>query len=110
MKNKFSSSVLYDGHLFGFDGGTLKCVDATDGSTKWRQRGFGHGSLIYADGHLIVLGDKGRLALVAATPKAYQERGRATIFKRKTWTLPTLSGGRLFLRDENEAVALKVTE
>jgi outer membrane protein assembly factor BamB len=109
MKNKFSSSVLHDGHLYGFDEGTLKCIDAADGSTMWRQRGFGHGSLIYADGHLIVLGNKGQLALVEATPEDYREKGQTRIFEGKTWTLPTLSGGRLFLRDEKQALALEVS-
>jgi outer membrane protein assembly factor BamB len=108
MKNKFSSSVLHGVHLYGFDEGTLKCVDVTDGSTRWRQRGFGHGSLIYADGHLIVLGNKGQLALVEATPEAFREESRANIFDGKTWTSPALSGGRLFLRDEKQVVALEL--
>jgi outer membrane protein assembly factor BamB len=109
MKNKFSSSVLYDGHLYGFNESTLKCIDAATGETKWQQRGFGFGSLIYADGRLIVLGDDGLLALVEASSKAYQERGRAQVFQGKTWTLPTLVDGKLYLRDLNELIALDVS-
>ena len=37
-------------------------------------------------------------------------KGRVQMFKGKTWTVPTLSGGLLFVRDENEMVALKVTK
>lgn len=109
MKNKFSSSVLYKGHLYGFDEKMLKCVDAASGEMRWRARDFGHGSLVYADGHLIVLGDEGTLALVRATSEEYQEGARARIFAGKTWTVPTLAGGKLYLRDENEIVALDVS-
>jgi len=109
MKNKFSSSVLHEGHLYGFDEKTFKCIDAATGETKWKFRGLGHGSLIFADGHLVVLGDSGTLVLVEATADAYQEKGRAQIFDGKTWTVPTLSGGKLYLRDEKQLVSLDVS-
>jgi outer membrane protein assembly factor BamB len=106
MKNKFSSSVLHGGHLYGFDEKTLKCVDVANGETVWRARGLGHGSLVYADGRLIVLGDEGTLVLIDATPEAYRERGRAQPLGGRTWTVPSLSGGKLYLRDQSEVVSL----
>lgn len=110
MKNQFSSSVLHRGHLYGFDDKTLKAIDARTGETRWRApRNMGHGSLIYADGHLVVLSETGELVLVEATPEEYREKGRARIFQGKSWTMPTLSGGRLYLRNERELVALKVS-
>ena len=69
---------------------------------------LGHGSLTYADGHLIVLGDRGTLALVEAKSDAYRERSRTQVFDTKTWTVPTFVGGRLYLRDQNELVSLHV--
>lgn len=108
MKNRFSSSVLHDGHAYGFDEKILKCVDLASGAMVWRARDLGHGSLILADGHLIVMGDRGQLALVEATPEGYREKARAQIFDGKTWTLPTLSGGKLYLRDEHELISLNV--
>ena len=106
MKNQFSSSVLHNGILYGFDNATLKAIDAATGNERWKQRGFGHGSLILAGGHLIVLSDRGKLALVEATPEAYRERGSAQMLSGKCWTAPTLAGGRLYLRNEEEMVAL----
>lgn len=106
MRNKFSSSVLHEGHLYGFDEGTLKCIEAATGEPNWRTRGLGHGSLIIADGHLIALGDKGILVQAEATPEAYRETGRVRAFEGKTWTVPTLAGGRLYLRDENELISM----
>jgi outer membrane protein assembly factor BamB len=108
MKNKFSSSVLHGGHLYGFDENTLKCIDAATGQTQWRARDFGHGTLIYADGHLLVLGDNGILALVEATAEGYHERARAQVFDGKSWTMPTLAGGRLYLRDQKQLVSLDI--
>jgi outer membrane protein assembly factor BamB len=106
LKNHFNSSVLVDGVLYGFDDGTLKAIDPSGGEEHWRQRGFAKGSLIYADGHLIIFGERGQLAVAEATPEAYRERSSAQVFNAKTWTMPTLADGRLFLRSERELVAL----
>ena len=108
MKNQFSSSILHDGYVYGFDDKILSCIDVKTGENKWKARGFGHGSLLLADDHLIVLGDKGKLALVAATPEGYSMKSETQLFDGKTWTVPTLADGRLLVRDENEIVALKV--
>jgi outer membrane protein assembly factor BamB len=108
MKNHFNSSVFVAGHLYGFDDSTLKCIEPLSATERWRQRGFGKGSLLAADGHLWVLSDRGELALVAVAPGAYQERGRAQVLTGKTWTVPTLAGKRLYVRSESELVALDV--
>ena len=108
LKNHFSSSLARDGFIYGFDNGTLKCVDAATGEQRWAERGFGKGSLIAADGLLLVLGDRGTLALAEATPEAYHELARVQALKGKSWTAPTLAGGRLYLRDQSEIVCLEV--
>ena len=109
MKNWFSSSVLHDGHLFGFDKAILKCISAATGETRWRHRGFNHGSLILADGHLIVLGEEGELALVEAVPDAYRRKAGFQVVTGKCWTAPSLAGGRLFLRNQEEIVSLDLS-
>ena len=60
-------------------------------------------------GHLIVLGDAGQLVLVVAAPDEYRERGKVQLFDGKTWTMPTLVDGKLYLRDLGELVALDVS-
>lgn len=109
MKNQFSSSVLHKGVIYGFDDTTFKAIDAATGKDRWRQRGFGHGSLILADGHLAVLSDRGKLALVEATPDAYKEKGSVDILSGKCWTAPTLANGKLYVRNEEQLVALDWT-
>jgi outer membrane protein assembly factor BamB len=105
MKNQFSSSVLHDGILYGFDDATFKAIDAATGKERWKQRGFGHGSLILAGGHLIVLSDRGKLALVQATPEEYRELGNAQVIDGKCWTSPSLADGRLYVRNEEQLIA-----
>ena len=109
MKNHFSSSVLVGDHIYGFDNATLKCMTAATGEQRWVQRGFGKGTLIAADGLLIVLGDQGALVLVEATPEGYREKGRFQALTGKAWTAPSLSGGRLYLRDQDEIVSLDLS-
>lgn len=106
MKNTFSSSVMHNGHIYGFDNSVLKCIVAATGEEKWKESGFGHGSLILADGHLIVLSERGKLSLVEATPAGYREKGSSQPLSGKCWTAPALADGRLFLRNEENLLAL----
>ncbi len=109
MKNHFNTSVLHDNHLFGFDNAIFKCIDAATGEEKWKTRGFQKGSLLFVDGHLIVLGERGRLALVEVDPSEYKEKASAQILKGKCWTMPTLAGGKLYLRNQKEMLCLDVS-
>ena len=108
MRNHFSSSVYYQGHIYGFDNKNFKCIDATTGENRWRKGSLGHGSLFYADGHLIVLSEDGQLLLVEASPKAYREKASHQVAEAKHWTVPTLYQGRLYVRNEHDLFCLKL--
>ena len=109
MKNHFATSVLHDDYLYGFDNAILKCIDANTGMEKWKTRGFGKGTLMLADEHLIILSDSGKLGLAEATPSAYNEVSSAEVLSGLCWTVPTLANGRLYARNENEMVCLDMT-
>ena len=110
MKNQFSSSIRVDDYIYGFDNSILECIELNRGERMWRARGHGQGSLLYADEHLIVLGDRGSLTLVRLSPGEYLPVAQTQVFRSRTWTAPTLSNGVLYLRDEQELVALALTE
>ena len=110
MKNHMSTSILHQGHLYGFDNAILKCIDPQTGTEKWKARGYGKGSLIVADGHLIILGDKGNLGLVEASPAGYREKAMLQVLQGTCWTVPSLSDGRLYLRSESEIVCLNLKD
>lgn len=109
MRNHFNSSVLLGNYIYGFDNSLLKCIDATNGKEMWKTRGFQKGSLMFADGHLIVLGERGKLALVEANPNTYIEKAKVQMLNGKCWTMPTLANGKLFLRNQKEMLCLDVS-
>ena len=109
MKNHFNNAVLVGEHLYGFDNATFKCLAVATGEECWASRGLGKGSLVVADGSLLItLSDRGTLLLVEATPAAYTELARFQVMEGKAWTAPTLADGRLYLRDQDEMVALEM--
>ena len=110
MRNHFNASVLLGDYLYGFDNATLKCIRVDTGEEQWVERGLGKGSLVLTDGHLIVLGEQGTLALVEASPTAYNEKARYELFDSLTWTVPTLSSRKLYVRNQEELVCLDMSQ
>jgi hypothetical protein len=109
MRNTFASSVRCGDHLYGFDDTRLACMDLRTGKVLWKEAGprpFKKGSLLVAGGHLIVLGEYGRLSLAEATPDGYREKAAFQVSRNKCWTVPAVAGGRLYVRDESRLVCL----
>jgi outer membrane protein assembly factor BamB len=111
MRNHFNNCVLWQDNLYGFDADQFRCIDFKTGAVKWTQKGLGMGSVMIADGKLIVLGDKGTLAIVDAAPDSYKEIARANVLGGLCWTVPVLSGGKIFCRNhEGDLVCLDVSK
>ncbi len=106
MNNHFNSSVIHDGYIYGFDNNILKCVAVKDGERMWAKRGFGEGSLILADGHLIILTERGQLVQAKATSEGFEEEGRFQAIEGKSWTAPALAGGKLYIRNLKQMMSL----
>ena len=108
MKNKFNSSVLHNGYVYGLDEGILTCVDVRTGERKWKGGRYGYGQVLLAGGNLIVMTDNGELVLVRATPDQLSEVARFTALEGKTWNYPAIAGGRLLVRNANEMAAYNI--
>jgi outer membrane protein assembly factor BamB len=106
MCNHFPSSILIDGHLYGFDDSRLTCMEFTSGKVRWKKSGFDKGTVLGAGKHLIILGETGKLALADASPEGYREIASCQIVDGKCWTVPVLADGRLYLRDEKTVMCL----
>jgi outer membrane protein assembly factor BamB len=102
MKNKFNSSVLHEGSLYGLDEGILACIDAETGERRWKGGRYGYGQLVLASGHLIVISEDGDLVLVRATPDKHEELARFEAIEGKTWNHPAIAEGRLLVRNQTE--------
>jgi outer membrane protein assembly factor BamB len=106
MRNHFNNSILYKGHLYGFDGNSnlgrvvrLTCMDFETGEVKWKQAGLGCGSLIVANGHLLILSDRGDLVLAKASPEEFSEVNRSRLLEGRCWTAPVLVNGHVYGRN-----------
>ncbi len=109
MKNRFSSAVLHEGYIYGFDESILACVDAATGERQWKGGRYGYGQLLLADGHLVVLTERGDLVLVRATPAGHEEVARSAAISGKTWNVPALAEGRLLVRNAREMAAFDLS-
>jgi outer membrane protein assembly factor BamB len=110
MKNKFNSSVLHEGYVYGLDEGMLTCVDVLTGEQKWKARGYGYGQVTLASGHLIVTTEEGEIALVRATPAGHTELARFPALEGRTWNCPAIANGRLLVRNATQMACYKLTD
>jgi outer membrane protein assembly factor BamB len=103
MKNHHASSVLVDDTLYGFNSSILTAMDFESGEVIWRDRSVGKGSLIYADGHLYAFSENGIVGLIEATRAGYREKSRFELPRsgEMSWSHPVISGGQLYLRDQD---------
>jgi outer membrane protein assembly factor BamB len=106
--------VVHDDHVYALDNQgsagpitNLVCIRLSDGMTMWKQSRFGKSNMILADGRLWISTMKGELILAAASPEGYQEISRCTLIET-TRQAPVIADGRLYLRDDQEIVCVKV--
>jgi outer membrane protein assembly factor BamB len=107
LSNHYNTSVQHDGFLYGFDGRQeegphLRCVEWLTGKVRWTRKDPGCGSMILADGNLIVLTEDGDLLLVEATPKEYREKAKASLLHGPCRAQPALADGKLYARDRDK--------
>jgi outer membrane protein assembly factor BamB len=112
LGNHHGGVVRVGEYIYGHNDnrGQWVCIDYKKNDTDpvWGSGKFEKGSVIYADGNLYCYGEnRGAVALVAARPDGWQEKGRFEIpekskFPRrsgKIWAHPVIAGGKLYLRD-----------
>jgi outer membrane protein assembly factor BamB len=108
MKAKFSNVVHREGYLYGLDDGILACVDAADGTRRWKGGRYGHGQLILVHDLLLVLAEDGRVVLVEAVSEGHREIAAFQALEGKTWNHPALAGGLLLVRNDREAACFEL--
>lgn len=87
----------------------LTALDLKDGKAPWRERGFAKSNLLKVDDLLLILDETGDLALASASPEGLTIHARAKLLEEKAWTVPTLVGSTLFLRDNKSIMALDLS-
>jgi len=110
FKPYYNDLVIYEGFAYGYDNNFFCCVDLKDGKIKWKARGYGSGQalLLAKQGLLVILTEKGEVALVEAKPQAHKELGKIKAIEGKTWNHPVIANGKLFIRNGEEIACLEL--
>ena len=106
LKGNYSEPVYVDGYLYGYNGNFLVCVDARSGEEMWKSREPGDSSLIYADGHLVVLTSKGKLVVIEANSDRYKEVDSLQVLEGRSITQPAVAQNRIFVRNLREIACI----
>jgi outer membrane protein assembly factor BamB len=121
LTNHHGNVLLWKDHIYGFSQGKgWTCLNLESGEIVWSERRvFRAGAVTCAAGRLYCYSEEdGAAALVEANPEGWKELGRFTIPQQsslrkpngKIWTPPVVSGGRLFLRDQELLFCYDVKE
>jgi outer membrane protein assembly factor BamB len=112
LATQYCTPLLVDDHLYCIDGrddlppADLVCVAAATGREVWRERGFGYGTLVAADGKLLAAKTAGEVVLLRATPAGVETLARCRPLPGTLRALPSLSRGKLYLRDDATLICL----
>ncbi len=100
----FNDCVFLGDNIYGLESGRLVCVDANTGKRRWKEGDYGAGQVLLAGDRLLVLSEKGRLALVNPVPDSWQQLTIFQALAEKTWNHPVIVNGRLYIRNAEEMV------
>lgn len=112
MRVHFSNVVRFGDFYFGSSGdfgpSFLTAINAHTGAIAWQDRTFSKASFLKIGDRVILLDEDGTLALASLTRDRLNVLSSAEIATATSWTVPTLVGTTLYLRDRVNIMALDV--
>ena len=122
LQTHWNTPIHLDGFLYASNGrnanpAELRCVEMQTGNVMWKHDpGIGRSSLLYADDHLICLGEYGDLLLIKVRNDEVEivsrwqpqdANGRA-LLRTPSWAAPVLSHGLLYLRGADKLICVEL--
>lgn len=121
----WATPILIDGYLYGSSGrnqpdADLRCIRWSDGKVMWAARTHERMSLLYVDGHFVVLGEDGRVLLLKVNPEKPEVVAELDLYSTKDaadglpllqapcWAAPILSHGLLYLRGDDRVICMEL--
>jgi outer membrane protein assembly factor BamB len=110
FRPSFNDFVIRGAHVYGLDEGVLSCVDLKTGERVWKSGRYGSGqlALLAEQGWLLIVSEKGELALVEAKPEEPGEVFRFPAITGKTWNHPTIVQDCVYLRNGEEMACYRL--
>ncbi len=113
MKVHFTNAIRIDGHVYAASGGSggaiLTAVDVATGEVAWKTRSVRRSNLLrLAGSRALILEVEGRLLLADLTPAGLEIRAETRLFDGRSFTVPTLVGRHLYVRDRQRLLALEL--
>jgi hypothetical protein len=113
VRSVFSNLLLVGAVIYmargSYGPGFVTSADIKTGEPRWSARGFPNANFIQADGKLIILDEDGWLVFASPRPDGSLEiLSKAHVLSHNAWTIPTLTGTTLYLRDRKIITAIDV--
>jgi outer membrane protein assembly factor BamB len=109
MRNKFSTSFVEGGVVYGLDDGILAAIDLETGKRLWKKDRIGHGQLLWVGGKIIALTESGDLQLIEVSREGSKVLGKVEgALEGKTWNHLALAPPFLFVRNDREGVCFEL--
>ena len=112
MRIHFSNAIRVGDVIYGSSGdfgpAPFTAINVKTGNVVWRNRSFPRASFLYADGRFIILDEDGQLILATATAEGLTVQSKVNLLNNQSWTVPSLSGTRLYVRDRKNILALEL--
>jgi outer membrane protein assembly factor BamB len=110
MRVHFGDAIRLGDVVYGSSGdfgpAFFVAIEMPTGRVLWQDRSLGRSTFLAADGKLVLLDEQGVLALATVGADGLKILGKGRVLNEKAWTVPTLVGTRLYLRDRATIKAL----
>lgn len=113
MRIHIGNAIRVGDYVYGSSGdfgpAFVTAAEVKTGKIVWQDRSLAGAGFLYADGKFIILDEDGHLALATASPSGLKILSKVELLNRNAWTIPSLVGTRLYVRDRKVIMALELS-